>query len=184
MQEIRFHIEEADVVAAQKLWFQTSVRWRRLAIVAAILIVAWLGAAIAGAGGDLSIVWPMVASIVLGAILFVVVLVVISYALFPRRARRLYRQHKAMRGEVALRWSATGIEITSALGDARLPWQIFHAWALDGATLILKQNDILFNLVPRRVLPAGAIEEIEAYLRAADVPQRGRFGFAPKNAPR
>lgn len=183
MTDIRFTFTEQDLIAAQRAWWTGVARWQAFVGVA---MVIWLGCAIgftaaAWSGGGAA-PYVLIATVLPIAICLSAGSFAAVYVLTPRRARKAFREHKALAGEYILSWTSAALSVRAPMGSSDLPWGVFLCW-LDGPeTLLLYQSRNLFNAVPKRVLPAGACNEIKTYLVAAGVAELARYGFRRSRA--
>jgi hypothetical protein len=92
--------------------------------------------------------------------------------------RRQFRQSEKMRTPIRLSWDDQAITFDTDLSHAVYPWKDFFRWMGSRTSLLLYRDAAMFFPVPRRALPDGAFEEMVAALRAAQVPEKGRFQSA------
>lgn len=176
--EIRYLLSESDLIAAQRAWSAGAIRWQNMLIVAGVM---WAIYAIIIIGIEIySDETPEIAvliTMVPVAVIATLVIFIVSYIQAKSRAKRTYREHKALSEELSLRWNDETLFLTSNTGSTRYPWGDFNSW-LDGPeTLLLYQTHALFNPLPKHALPPGAVHAIISRLRDAGVPERERFGF-------
>ena len=86
--------------------------------------------------------------------------------------RRAFRQSLPMRSPIRLAWDEQAIGFHTEMSDARYEWSRFFRWRASKTTMLLYRDSQLFLLVPRRVLPEGAMDEMIAGLTTAGVKQR------------
>ncbi|WP_183030008.1 YcxB family protein [Altericroceibacterium spongiae] len=180
---IHYALSENDIIAAQRAWWMGAARWQSFIKFVAIL---WGVYAVMLVGLDLYAGEQPNMMVLLGVLPVSAVIVVILFAFgflqSKRRARRAYREHKALTGEHIVSWNDEGILFTSPIGSSTLPWSGFYGW-LDGPeTLLLYQTHMMFNPLPKAILPPGAVSAIANRLRDAGVPERERFGFIRSDA--
>jgi hypothetical protein len=167
-----------DMITAQRAWWMGTARWQTFVVMAGVIALCYLALVLAitwHAAARARVVSCLVA--VAGAVAITVIVFAIGYLMAPRRARRAFREHKALAGEFTFAWDAEAITINHALGSSRLPWTVFHGWLETPDILLLYQTRALFNMLPKRAVPPDAVDAIVARLRAAGVPERRRFGF-------
>ena len=178
---VRFQYSEDDMVAAQMAWWSGSASWQTFAKFAGFIGLLYIGLVYL-------MNWdgPTPPGQIAGAVLVALVVTIggfaIGYVVTPRRARKIYREHKAISGEHHVEWDEDGIKMRSQVGASEMPWTIFHCW-LDGPkTLLLYQANNLFHAIPKRALSPAQFADIVAQLRAAGVPEKPRFGFRKSGA--
>ncbi|EIZ80209.1 hypothetical protein WSK_1243 [Novosphingobium sp. Rr 2-17] len=178
MTDIRFTFTEDDLVAAQRAWWTGVARWQAYL---GVVLVIWLGCAsvftVAAWSGGGSPPYILIAAMVPIALCISAALFALGFVQIPRRARKAFREHKALAGEYAISVTSDTLAVRAPMGSNDLPWNVFLCW-LDGPeTLLLYQNRNLFNAVPKRALPPGASDDIIDHLVAAGVAELPRYGF-------
>ena len=99
----------------------------------------------------------------------------LGFRLLPRRARRLYRQHKTLQQPTTLHWSDDGLLWESESARAVHRWGDLHEWQHAPTITLVYLNDILFHCVPRRALDDVAFADLSRTL-AAHVPEHAAPG--------
>ena len=94
---------------------------------------------------------------------------ILTYFLLPKRARRSFRQHKSLHGEVKLRWDESEITFETAQAFSRHQWSDFVKSAENRHVVLFFQTDNLFNFIPKRVLGQDAIASLHV-LRTRPAP--------------
>jgi len=153
--EAAYRPEAADYVAASRAGWWRSVRRRRFRIQVAIglLIVTLLGITL-GLVFQLDDKPVLIAMMIGGYIGWLIACVGIGYLMLPRRARRLFRQQKALDQEFVVSWSPHGAKFISPKASSDLAWGDYLDWAENDGAFILTINDGLYHFVPKRVLDA------------------------------
>ena len=90
----------------------------------------------------------------------------------PLGTRKTFRQQKALQSQLTMGWSIDGYTIESERGRWVSPWSDYLAWAEDKDVLIALQTARMFNLIPKRALEAGDLDEIRSHLQTAGVKRR------------
>lgn len=166
--EVTYLLTQADYVDAQKAAFSRSVRsWPAFRL---WLICTVFCGAIGGilAFGQLRFGDKVIAvgfMTLLGAVALPLCWG-LCYLLLARRASRLYRQQRALSLPWTYRWSEAGLENEGATGTTRYAWDELHAWKRTQSTLLFYANDILFHMLPTRVLSATQVDDITTLLAA------------------
>lgn len=161
MQQVTFELTAQDLVAARKLHYRTYIKSKRamrgyILGTAIILCLTLATIPIWGLATGLTItaMGLLYWCALLGAILLV------GYWRVPSQSRRLFAQHKALVDRTTADWDSNGIAFTSAKGSTRLAWGDFTGLMEDDHSLLLLQNELLFNLIPKRVLSIEQIADI------------------------
>ncbi|ODA68114.1 hypothetical protein A7A08_01284 [Methyloligella halotolerans] len=178
---VRFQYTEDDMVAAHAAWWSGSASWQTFLKFGVIIGLLYIGLVYVANWGNPTTP-PQIAGALLVAIVVTLAGFAIGYVITPRRARKMYRQHKALGGEHQIEWDDDAIRMKSGIGSSELPWTIFHCW-LDGpGSLLLYQANNLFHAIPKRGLSDAQFRDIIRCLRAAGVPEKPRFGFLRSGA--
>jgi YcxB-like protein len=153
--EVTYQLNEADYVAAQRdhllrrMWSRGALASLASGAAAAATTLAVIGL-LSGDGVRAAVV-AAGAGLLLGP-LAILVLWGVSFALLPKRARRLYRQHRSLQKEVSYGWSEAGLSYRSANGSGEIAWQDFHRWSEGPHAFLFYLTDQLFHFVIRRQL--------------------------------
>jgi len=172
--EITFTPSEKDYADANRDWMLSNLSRPRpwIGLVLLMLLSSGIGAGATWLDGNREeMAATAIGFALLGMLIFLVVYLA-TYLLLPRRARRLYRQHKALQQQWTFRWSDSELSIESANGLTRYPWAQFHRWRDGRQSMLLFLNDQLFFYLPRRMLDEASIDEIGSLVAAAGVPRR------------
>ena len=90
-----------------------------------------------------------------------VVLVLERWVLLPMRARRIFRQQRAMQEPFVVRLGDDGVEWESAVTKRTLPWDYYVRCVEGPEHFLLYQSDWSFEILPKRLL--GDRAEIGAF---------------------
>lgn len=97
-----------------------------------------------------------------GALFFVIVVAVfvILYAvallvLTPGRARRHYRQYKAIPKPIAAELTETGVKFSNGDGEAILPWSKVFQWRQNNQFILIYGMPVLYYIVPKSIAREG-----------------------------
>jgi len=96
----------------------------------------------------------------------------LTYFLMPKRAGRLFHQHRALQKEVSYGWSDAGLSFQSANGSGQIQWTDLHRWAEGKHTFLFYLTDNLFHFVPRHRLSEAEAADLRT--TAATHGPRGR----------
>jgi hypothetical protein len=173
--EVTCRPNEADYVAAQQdhllrwIWSRRAIGSLAAGAAAAATMLAVIGLL----SGDAApaVVVAAGAGLLFGPLL-ILVLWGVSYALLPRRARRLYHQHRALQKEVSYGWSEAGLRYKSANGSGKTAWEDFHRWSEGRHAFLFYLTDNLFHFVPRRQLSEAEVADLRDTARTLGPEQR------------
>ncbi len=168
MQSVTFTPTVEDLIQVYRLNLITT--WKSARVIRAYLVG---GAAVAGAAALAA--WalqfaPAPIAAVAGLaywLTFLTGILISAYLRMPKRVRRIYAQQKALHDATVAKWSAAGIELTSARGHARFEWRDFTSIVFGRQAVIFRQSEMISNFVPTRVLSAEQIASIRDYSNAA-----------------
>ena len=163
--QTQFRIEEEHALAAARL-----IMKRKLKIpVAPFLIVAVVVAAIGLAMGSSGLpgeALPILAWLVL---LLAFVLAVVQFWVLPRQTRRMFRQTSLLREQISMSWEENGFALEGASAKSRMPWKDLYAWAEAESLIILMQNEMLYNLVPKSALDEAQLADLRSCVEASSL---------------
>ena len=161
-----FTLTEEEAVAAavlvlnKQLWAKRSFRLLVWAILGLLLILGLLD--------PRALMQPFLLALIGAAIvLFLTIRMVV-----PFHAKRHFRQAAALRDEIAVTWDDEGVSLSGAHGNSRLAWGEFHRWAENDRLVLLFQSQMLYNIVPKRVLTAEQVDDLRSKLQDAHVKSR------------
>ena len=153
MQSISFVPSESDLIAANRLHFWSSMRWKPT--VRSYVLGGLLFAVI----GTLFVLeengWVIVVGAALGFLfwsLLLVAILALNYILIPRRSRHAFRQMKTLQSKTDINWSPERIQLRSAQGSSDFDWRDFVRIAHGRDVILLFQSDYLFNFIPKRAV--------------------------------
>ena len=171
--EITFTPTEKDYAEANRDWFlATLARPKAWALMMLpVLFLSALGAFFAYIDGKPEEIETTAIGFALLGLLLILLICLSTYFTFPRRTRRLYRQHKAHQQEWTYRWSQAGLGIETANGRTSYPWADFHRWRDGRTSMLLFLNDQMFFYLPRRLLDDASVRDIAGLVGAAGVPR-------------
>lgn len=112
-------------------------------------LVTMTATAVALVAIDGKVVWPLA---ILAGIIGPCALVASVYYRNATGARRIFAQQKSLQLPFTLFWTADHVETDSAQGRALLAWADLRKVSHDRRTILLHESDVLFRIVPRRVL--------------------------------
>ncbi|MGH6612891.1 YcxB family protein [Sphingomonas sp.] len=167
--ETSFRPDVDDYIGAARVWYMHALRKRRFSVRLSIItaLVAFGGVLITWDEPDLGYRLLFVLGMMAGFLALMTVLMLISYALLPRRATRLFRQQRTLENDFTVRWDGTGTDTRSDVGTSKIAWVDYHAWAEGPAAFILFLNDQLYHFIPKRVLSPEQLIDLRSSIQAA-----------------
>ena len=89
--------------------------------------------------------------------------------------RRAFRQGEAMQTPIRVEWDDQAIRFETDMSNSEYRWDRFFRWVVSKKSLLLYRDSQFFTVIPLRVLPDGAVEEMTAALKAWNVREAGRW---------
>src|SRR5262249_15016095 len=78
---------------------------------------------------------------------------------YPLKARRIYRQYKAVGLPFTAEITDQGIQIDSELGSGLLPWSHIRKWREGSSVFLLYPADALYHILPKDVFSQESMRE-------------------------
>jgi hypothetical protein len=177
MEPITYRLDETDIVAANDLWRRAAIRVWRILVLAGIYWAMWFGIFLLVVNhlSVANVIGALVGTAIAALLVVMIVIWINGRFYFPRRARKSFRQHKAIHHPITLQWTEDRVLIDQETAHNHMPWQDLVRWAEDDRTLILLITDMLFSPVPKRALSPALLEEVRSRLLAANVPKARLF---------
>ena len=75
------------------------------------------------------------------------------FGLIPFKAKRHYKQLRALRNEIIMELTDQGINFKSESGESRLKWSDIHKWKSSSEIYLLYITSNMFYMIPSRVFP-------------------------------
>ena len=163
MPSATFTPTSADLVDANQLWFTNNLKSSRQYLAYAFggaffaALAVWL--AYPELVGALALTAAAAAGVVFWTILLAGILG-LNYLLLPRKAHRIFAQHKALHAVTHVRWNEEGIVFETEHGHSRHFWTDFVDMAENETLVLLFQSENLFNFVPKRALSTADAAEL------------------------
>ncbi len=152
-----------DFQAAQKLHFRSprgkfvfTCSGNFLLFAVVFLLAGFIGAAFLKLPGGFFLLIP--AGLAAGYIFFELIQ-------RPRQVKRMFEQQKELSMPFEIEISEAGFGFQNANGTGLRPWDQFARWKEDGTLFMLYRSDIVFDMIPKRLLAgeeAGIIRQLLA----------------------
>ncbi|MES2055609.1 MAG: YcxB family protein [Pseudomonadota bacterium] len=167
--ETSFRPNVDDYIAAARVWYMHALRKPRFSIRLSIItaLVAFGGVLITWDDSSLGYRLLFVFGMMAGFLILMTMLMLISYALLPRRATRLFRQQRTLEHDFVFRWDDAGTDTRSDVGTSMIAWTDYHAWAEGRAAFIFFLNDQLYHFIPKRALSPDQLVDLRTSVQAA-----------------
>jgi hypothetical protein len=167
--EIDYTPTEDDYVEANRDWNRSRFRRRfpRLMIVATLTCYG----VISLLQGDIASWSTLGASVAVGLLAVPVGFLIEIKWVMPIRARRLFRQHRALHRDYHYRWSDEELAYHSANGEGRVAWGDLYRWHEGRNVFLFCLNARLFFYLPRRALSDAQIVDLRETAAAFGPPR-------------
>ena len=104
------------------------------------------------AGGVLAIMGRFPWSNVLISALVLGLFVIVRFVLMPRQLKRIFTQQKDLSAPFEMTLTDQEFAMRNEFGESHLPWDSFVKWREDKEMLLLYRSDVIFHMVPKRLL--------------------------------
>lgn len=84
----------------------------------------------------------------------------------------LHARSDGLRTPLVMDADASFVRFAASEGQSRIPWSEVVRWREDGSVVLLYHSPILFNIVPKRVLPAGGLDALRDLYETGGAPRR------------
>ena len=91
----------------------------------------------------------------IAVVVFVILYAVGLFVLTPSRARRHYRQYKAIQEPIAAELTETGVKFSNGDGEAILPWSKVFQWRQNNQFILIYGMPVLYYIVPKSIAREG-----------------------------
>jgi hypothetical protein len=83
-----------------------------------------------------------------------------------RRARRIFRQQKALQRPIEMDWSGDTLKVITETGNNAMPWSDLLKWRENKRMFLPYLSEVMFYIVPKRAFPdEAAIDAFRKMLR-------------------
>lgn len=70
----------------------------------------------------------------------------------PAQVRRMVEQQPSLFSETMWRWNDEGVVAESGAGSSRIQWSSLYAWLFNADSIVLRPQERIVLILPRRVL--------------------------------
>jgi Na+/melibiose symporter-like transporter len=148
--KVQYRITEDDYAGAARFhaWRHFIARPTTMMLVACGIVMVLLGISL----------WTRALSAQMLVFTIVVVSILFAFGLFvrtPNRARRHYRQYKAIQELITADLTDAGIRFSNSDGEAILPWSKVFQWRQNKQLILIYGMPILYYIVPKSIQREG-----------------------------
>ena len=162
MTTVQFTPTQADYVAANQLWFRRAParRWTRWLLIA-VAILAPIGLVLQVMSGRS--LWDAMTdqAAILVFLAVLIALPLINRVLLPRQVRKMFAQRPSMHDPVTVEWDDERITFTARFGTSIQLWSELYRTLVDDRLIVFLLSDRMILPLPRRVLTAEQIGDLQ-----------------------
>lgn len=175
--EVTFKPQLEDHVAGQRLFYARYLRrgWGLAMLIAMAFVELASLASIAFHLASGKALGASVADNLVGVVapLAVLGIMVWNWYRVPARVARMGEQQPSLFSETTWRWDDTRLVAESAAGSSRIEWATLHGWLASDTLIVVRPQERIVLILPRRVLSAEQDADLLAALdRFAEKAQR------------
>jgi hypothetical protein len=160
--EASFTPEVADYIAIRRANLIRSLKTPSFRVRMTVICLIFLGIGI-GIGWwapDLSAKVQIIASMIGAFALWMGTILGLSFLLVPRRAKRLFQQHRSLHRPFSFGWSDAGISVRTNITVSELTWSDYHGWLEARDVFLFMLNEELVHFAPKRALTPIQITDL------------------------
>lgn len=106
---------------------------------------------------------------------FLAFLVAYQFIILPRQVARMFNQQKSLSAPFEMEMTDEGLLYRNEFGSGLTLWSHFIKWKENKEMLLLYRNDIMFNMLPRRLFhDESEIDFVHAKLRQGNIPSASK----------
>ena len=169
MTELAVQLTREDALAAARLNHLAYVFGRYCAAVVGSVAILGAGLAYVALGQDGAALRIAVAVALAIVVLFYGLLAVRHAILPPFIVRREFKERRSAHDVHYVTWSQDSYRVRGPTMQSDVPWGDYWRWRENGRVLLLYVSSRQFQLLPKRLLPPGAVEDVRAHLDKAGV---------------
>lgn len=108
---------------------------------------------------------PTPTSIAIIVLIGTAIMPLLSYfILFPRQARKVYRQVETMRHLTEVSWNLEGYSASTATSTSTIAWGDYYGWSADEKMVLFMQSPNIFQMLPRHALSSEQAKDLMDHL--------------------
>jgi hypothetical protein len=116
--------------------------------------------------------WSPIISVAffMGVVVAMISLFFVIY--IPNRAKKIFDQQKELHLPFKMRFGEDGLHFENSIGQATRPWEMFVKWKEDKNILMLYHSDVMFSMLPKRLMNDETIVFVRDQLKKKNVPEK------------
>jgi hypothetical protein len=96
-------------------------------------------------------------------VVFFAVYLGMTYLYIPYQVKRVFHQQRELQKPFSMTFDVAGAVFRNEYGEAKIPWRDLVKWCEDEHLILLYHSDILFRMLPKRMITDPAVQE---YIRS------------------
>jgi len=110
---------------------------------------------------------------ILAAILPIILMIaLLGYIYLPYRMKKIFAQQKELHLPFKMQISEAGIHSENSLGQGTRPWNMFTKWKEDQKIMMIYHSDVMFSMLPKRLLTMEIIDFVREQLKKNNIPEK------------
>ena len=86
--------------------------------------------------------------------------------------KKIFAQQKELHLPFKIQISETGVYFENSLSQTTRPWNMFTKWKEDQKIMVLYHSDLMFSMLPKRLLTTEIIDFVREQLKKNNVPEK------------
>ncbi len=174
-EKFSFTLTQQQYLNANKLYFWSSLRSAKSArslgwLTGLYFIVGMIVMYFEQQLLDAAEIFRIAAIAFAGAFVVLFVCYLVAYLMLPRRTRKLFAQQRLLHLPQNFEITDNAILLESELYNTKVPYDLVFKWAENSAVMAVYHSDQTFQIFPKDIVPASAIDAIRANLIVAGRP--------------
>ncbi len=125
-----------------------------------------------GIGIYMSLDYQSSLSILATILPIILILVLLGYVYLPYRTKKIFAQQKELHLPLKMEISEEGIRFENANSQGMRTWDIFIKWKENQNILMLYLSDLMFMMLPTRMVGQEALGFVRQQLKKNNIPEK------------
>lgn len=140
---------------------------RIVMMVALVIMIILVGYALTMLTGQDVLRWVILFLLALAAAMLLLI-----FLFSPYKTRKIFYQQKELSLPFQIKFDEMGVHFQNEMGGNNRPWSLFLKWDQNEKIMLLYLSDIMFLMLPKRLLTNEVIAFIQAQLQANRIPRK------------
>jgi len=110
--------------------------------------------------------------LVLFLLALAIAFLIYTFVLFPAQVKKIFYQQKELSLPFHMKLDEKGLLFQNELSSSLRPWNLFTKWDEDEKIMLLYLNDMMFVMIPKRMLTDETSAFIQAQLKSNNIPSK------------